>query len=109
WYTTEVGRQPWVVYGVMRTADAVSPHRAFEVGLTLLLFIVVYFILFGAGTVYMLRLIKRGPPAAPDYGPEGGPGEVRTPSRPLSAATEAGAGYTVSRQPARGQGDKHGY
>jgi len=88
WFTTEVGRQPWVVYGVMRTADAVSPHRAFEVGLTLVLFIVVYFVLFGAGTVYILRLIKRGPPETEIAGPEGGPGEQRTPSRPLSAATD---------------------
>ncbi|MFT0851761.1 cytochrome ubiquinol oxidase subunit I [Achromobacter sp. F4_2707] len=109
WYTTEVGRQPWVVYGVMRTADAVSPHQAFEVGLTLLLFVVVYFILFGAGTVYMLRLIKRGPAAAPDYGPEGGPGEPRTPSRPLSAATEADADDSAPRAQGRGQGDNHGY
>jgi len=95
WFTTEVGRQPWVVYGVMRTADAVSPHGAFEVGLTLALFVVVYFLLFGAGTVYMLHLIKRGPPPIDEAGPEGGPGEPRTPSRPLSAATgsdaEAGA------------------
>lgn len=95
WFTTEVGRQPWVVYGVMRTADAVSPHGAFEVGLTLALFVVVYFLLFGAGTVYMLHLIKRGPPPLDAAGPEGGPGELRTPSRPLSAATgsdvEAGA------------------
>ncbi|MFA7669982.1 MAG: cytochrome ubiquinol oxidase subunit I [Burkholderiaceae bacterium] len=89
WFTTEVGRQPWVVYGIMRTADAVSPHGAFEVGLTLVLFIVVYFLLFGAGTVYMLRLIKRGPPPMGEEGPEGGPGELRTPSRPLSAAAES--------------------
>lgn len=106
WYTTEVGRQPWVVYGIMRTADAVSPHRAFEVGLTLLLFIVVYFILFGAGTVYMLRLIKRGPSAV-DGGPEGGPGEARTPSRPLSAATHEDARDDVDHaphRPAQGKG-----
>ena len=88
WFTTEVGRQPWVVYGVMRTADAVSPHEAFEVGLTLILFIIVYFILFGAGTVYMLRLIKRGPSETGPVSPDGGPGEQRTPARPISAATD---------------------
>jgi len=104
WYTTEVGRQPWVVYGVMRTADAVSPHRAFEVGLTLLLFIVVYFFLFGAGTVYMLRLIKRGPSELLDGGPEGGPGEARTPARPMSAATEEDAGYLPPERAARAEG-----
>lgn len=90
WFTTETGRQPWVVYGVMRTADAVSPHDAFEVGLTLVMFIIVYFFVFGAGTVYMLRLIKRGPVALDDGGPEGGPGEQRTPARPISAAMEPG-------------------
>lgn len=90
WFTTEVGRQPWVVYGVMRTADAVSPHGAFEVGLTLILFIVVYFVIFGAGTVYMLRLIRRGPPVAQEGAPSGGPGEARTPARPLSAASDEG-------------------
>ena len=90
WFTTEVGRQPWVVYGVMRTADAVSPHGAFEVGLALILFIIVYFLLFGTGTLYILRLIRRGPPGAEDGAPSGGPGERRTPARPLSAAEEGG-------------------
>lgn len=88
WITTEVGRQPWLVYGVMRTADGVTPHGALEVGITLALFVVVYFVLFGAGIAYILRLIRVGP--KPDEGAtavEGGPGEIRTPSRPLSAAT----------------------
>ncbi|RTZ40948.1 cytochrome ubiquinol oxidase subunit I [Candidimonas sp. SYP-B2681] len=89
WFTTEVGRQPWVVYNVMRTADAVTPHGAFEVGLTLALFVIVYFILFGAGTVYILRLIRKGPMLHEDRtAPEGGPGEQHTPSRPLSAAPD---------------------
>lgn len=96
WFTTEVGRQPWVVYGVMRTADAVSPHGAFEVGLTLVLFIAVYFVLFGAGTVYMLRLIRRGPTELGESTPSGGPGEQRTPARPLSAAAESGEVSTDS-------------
>src|SRR3546814_557111 len=87
WYTTEIGRQPWIVYGVMRTADAVSPHGAFEVGLTLLLFVVVYFLVFGAGTIYMLRLIRKGPDEHEP--PPGGPGESRKPSRPTSDAGPA--------------------
>ena len=61
WITTEVGRQPWVVYGVMRTADAVSTHKAAPVALTLAIFVVVYFVVFGAGTMYGLRLIRKGP------------------------------------------------
>jgi len=87
WITTEVGRQPWVVYGVLRTADAVSPHSATTMGVTLALFVVAYLFVFGAGTFYLLRLIGKGPQAfAPLGAPEGGPGEGRTPMRPLSAA-----------------------
>ncbi|MNU03052.1 Cytochrome bd-II ubiquinol oxidase subunit 1 [compost metagenome] len=40
WYTTEIGRQPWVVYGLQRTADAVSPHGVPELALTLAIFVV---------------------------------------------------------------------
>lgn len=86
WYTTEIGRQPWIIHGLMRTADAVTPHSAAEVGLALVLFIVVYFILFGAGIVYILRLIRTGPQSHEPQ--EGGPGEPRTPARPISAADE---------------------
>lgn len=90
WYTTEIGRQPWIVHGLMRTADAASPqHSAAQVGFTLALFVVVYGIVFGAGTAYGLRIIAKGP--ASDEGGlplEGGPGEPRHPMRPLSAAQE---------------------
>lgn len=61
WYTTEIGRQPWVVYGVLRTADAVTPHTTSEVALTLGLFVVIYLALFGMGTLYVLRLVDIGP------------------------------------------------
>jgi cytochrome bd ubiquinol oxidase subunit I len=61
WYTTEIGRQPWVVYGVLRTADAVTPHTTGEMALTLGLFVVIYITLFGMGTLYVLRLVKVGP------------------------------------------------
>ncbi|MEP6557437.1 MAG: cytochrome ubiquinol oxidase subunit I [Burkholderiales bacterium] len=89
WITTEVGRQPWVVYGVMRTADAVSAHSATQLSITLSLFIVVYLVVFGAGTYYVLRLLAAGPTPVDTSGPtEGGPGEARTPSRPLSAAPD---------------------
>jgi cytochrome bd ubiquinol oxidase subunit I len=64
WVTTEVGRQPWVIYGVMRTADAVSAHDAAQVGFTLALFVVVYALVFGTGTVYLLRIIGKGPATA---------------------------------------------
>ncbi len=61
WFTTEIGRQPWIVYGVMRTADAVSHHPASSLAITLGLFIVVYFSVFGIGVAYILRLVRLGP------------------------------------------------
>lgn len=88
WFTTEVGRQPWVVYGLMRTKDAVSLHGAPEVGLTLVLFILIYCAVFGTGIAYLLRQIRVGP--VPDEGaaPEdGGPGREKHPMRPLSIVT----------------------
>jgi cytochrome d ubiquinol oxidase subunit I len=89
WITTEVGRQPWVVYGLMRTADAVSAHKAGPLALTLGLFVVVYLFVFGAGFAYVLRLVRGGPQHFDAvHPPTGGPGQGRTPSRPMSAATE---------------------
>ncbi|MBC7456130.1 MAG: cytochrome ubiquinol oxidase subunit I [Massilia sp.] len=90
WITTEVGRQPWVVYGLMRTSDAVSKHAAGPLALTLGLFIVIYVFVFGIGIAYVLRLVKTGPHHF-DAGHrgDGGPGEERTPSRPLSAAQQS--------------------
>ena len=61
WISAEVGRQPWVVYGVLRTADAVSPVSGGQVASSLLVFMIVYAIVFTAGTLYILRLAARGP------------------------------------------------
>lgn len=88
WFTTEIGRQPWTVYGVLRTADSVSAHGVTELGITLSLFVIVYFAVFGTGAAYVLRLIRKGP-VAREGEQHGGPGQERTPMRPLSAATEA--------------------
>ncbi len=88
WFTTEIGRQPWVVYGLMRTADASSNHSFAQMSITLVLFVVVYFVLFGAGLGYMMRLVRKGPKAYVEHVPQGGPGQKRTPARPLSAAVE---------------------
>ncbi|UXU73877.1 MULTISPECIES: cytochrome ubiquinol oxidase subunit I [unclassified Paracoccus (in: a-proteobacteria)] len=63
WITTEVGRQPWTVYGLLSTADSVAPIQTAAVASSLLAFIVVYFALFGAGTFYILRLMKKTPEA----------------------------------------------
>jgi cytochrome d ubiquinol oxidase subunit I len=61
WITTEVGRQPFTVYGLLRTADSAAPLEAPAVGASLIAFIVVYFAVFGAGTYYILRLMAHSP------------------------------------------------
>jgi len=81
WVTTEMGRQPFVVYGLMRTADAVSAVPGASVLTTLALFVGVYGGVFGAGVYYIARLIRTGPqeiaaePAATPARPLGVPGE----------------------------------
>ena len=71
WITTEVGRQPWLVYGLMRTAEGRSPIAAPAVAGSLAAFVVVYVLVFGAGIYYLLRLMAQTPqadepePAAP--------------------------------------------
>ena len=88
WFTTEIGRQPWTVYGLMRTADSVSAHGATEVGVTLILFILIYTAVFGTGIGYLLRLVRIGPQTGESHAPdEGGPGQERQPMRPLSVVT----------------------
>ncbi|HLA72612.1 MAG TPA: cytochrome ubiquinol oxidase subunit I, partial [Steroidobacteraceae bacterium] len=61
WMTTEIGRQPFTVYGLLRTADSASPLAAPAVGASLLAFIVVYFAVFGMGSWYLLKLMSRPP------------------------------------------------
>lgn len=58
WITTEVGRQPFTVYGLLRTSDSLAPVAAPAVAASLLAFIVVYFFVFGAGTFYLLRMMN---------------------------------------------------
>jgi len=85
WITTEVGRQPWVVYGVLRTADASSGHGVAPLAFSLALFVVSYLFVFGVGIAYVLRLVRKGPQAFENTrAPDGGPGQGRTPARPLS-------------------------
>jgi cytochrome bd ubiquinol oxidase subunit I len=66
WYTAEVGRQPWIIYGVMRTADAVTPHPPEQVLASLILFVVVYVVVFGAGVYYLIKILRRGPVPVPE-------------------------------------------
>jgi cytochrome d ubiquinol oxidase subunit I len=63
WITTEVGRQPYTVYGLLRTAESASPIDAAAVGASLVAFALVYFAVFGAGAFYMLRLMSKAPQA----------------------------------------------
>ena len=69
--TTEVGRQPWVIYGLLRTRDAVSPIATPGVTGSLIAFVIVYFTVFAAGAFYILRLMHAAPHAA-EPGPEEG-------------------------------------
>jgi cytochrome d ubiquinol oxidase subunit I len=72
WITTEVGRQPWVIHGLMRTADAASPLAAPAVAASLLAFVVVYFAVFGAGVLYIVKLMAK-PPSAHEAPPPNTP------------------------------------
>jgi cytochrome d ubiquinol oxidase subunit I len=66
WVTTEVGRQPFTVYGLLRTGESIAPVEAPAVAASLIAFVIVYFAVFGAGTLYLLRLMKQGPANADD-------------------------------------------
>ncbi|WP_019140743.1 cytochrome ubiquinol oxidase subunit I [Noviherbaspirillum massiliense] len=103
WTTTEVGRQPWVVYGLMRTRDAVTPSlTTTDVAISLLGYMVTYAIIFGAGFILLRRLVRIGPPV----GAEVEAHEVQAhPKRPLSAVTEHDD--TVDTPVVRGLGGRH--
>ena len=87
WFTTEIGRQPWVVYGLMRTADAATPHSVTQLTISLALFVITYFFVFGVGIAYMLRLVRKGPkPSEGDvFESDAKPPTDHKPARPLSA------------------------
>jgi len=72
WIVTEVGRQPFTIYGHLKTSDSAAPLQVEAVATSLTAFIVVYFLVFGAGTFYLFRLMKQPPEAGPrieDLGP----------------------------------------
>ncbi len=85
WIVTEQGWQPWLVHGILRTADALSPVPAASLATTLALFVLVYGIVFAAGIYYINRLINHGPTGAAAEPPTMG-----APARPFSAAHDAG-------------------
>jgi len=71
WITTEVGRQPYTVYGLLRTAESASPLDAPAVAVSLAIFALVYFLVFGAGIVFLLQLMGKTP-ASGETGPVSG-------------------------------------
>ena len=90
WFVSEVGRQPYIVYGIMRTAEAASPVAATNIALSLLAFIAAYTFVFGAGSYYILRLVAKGPVSSdPAYGSHG----VQSPPlvTDLGSETEGGS------------------
>lgn len=83
WMVTEVGRQPWVVQGVLKTRDAVSPITTGEVATSLTAYILVYSVVFTAGAIFILRLMAEGPVAALS---EPAPRQDRAPGSALAKA-----------------------
>jgi cytochrome d ubiquinol oxidase subunit I len=81
WFTAEVGRQPWVVYGLLRTRDAVTPSLTVtDVLVSLIGYIAVYAVLMSFGMRYIYKLLRAGPttPVAPPHD--------ATPKRPMALA-----------------------
>jgi len=96
WWTAEVGRQPWVVYGLLRTADAVTPSLATSTVLfSLACYVLVYAVLGGFGTYYIFKLLREGPTVAATAIPGA------TASRPMAFADDA-VSATGNQSPAAG-------
>jgi cytochrome d ubiquinol oxidase subunit I len=86
WFTAEIGRQPYIVYGQLRTADAHSPLTVTAVTTSLIAFLIAYAIIFGFGSYYLAKLLRKGPEPV-EEAIRGGDLE-RKPKRPLSAVAE---------------------
>ncbi|MDB5854379.1 MAG: cytochrome ubiquinol oxidase subunit [Herminiimonas sp.] len=80
WMVTEIGRQPWLAYGILRTADASSPISVATVAVSLGLFVLVYCVVFSMGVMYIAGMIRKGPDSSLTAMESG------VPNRPLSAA-----------------------
>ncbi len=79
WFVTEIGRQPYVVYGVLRTSEATSPVLGEHIFLSLLAFVGVYTFVFGAGLYYVFKLIRKGPKTQDPFDTYGGHGLKKPP------------------------------
>jgi cytochrome bd ubiquinol oxidase subunit I len=91
WVVTESGRQPWLVHGILRTADGISPVPAASIAGTLALFVFSYGIVFTMGIYYINRLIAKGPEGRAVEDSEG------LANRPLAAAADAASDATRGR------------
>jgi cytochrome bd ubiquinol oxidase subunit I len=90
WFTAEVGRQPWTVYGMLKTADAVSPNLTVGATLTsLIFFAIIYLLIFSFGTLFIYRTLKAGPSA-------GGAPSTTNAKRPLAMAGASPEAVTVA-------------
>ena len=89
WFTTEVGRQPWTVYGLLRTGDSVTPALTTGAALTsLVTFVVVYAFIYLFGTYYLVRLLRKGPQEPSLDQAQPAENDVPRPKRPLSVTDE---------------------
>ncbi len=95
WITTEVGRQPYTVYNLLRTADSASPLDAPAVAVSLIAFVVVYFAVFGAGTWYILRLMSHEPHIGEAGVKQGDTGAIRTAGIPPGPTQNPGEPRTL--------------
>ncbi len=102
WMTTEIGRQPWLAYQLLRTSDAVSPVPANSILVSLALFVLVYGVVFSAGIYYINRLIHKGPEPEVLTAPQ-----MPTARRPLSAAESGGFDSLGQTQPDSGQAGEY--
>ncbi len=84
WVTTEVGRQPWTAYGLLRTADSVTPSlTGWNVALSLAGYAIAYLIIYPSGLLVMAHLVRRGPSDIEQQAPIEG-GQPRSPTRPVA-------------------------
>lgn len=102
WFTAEIGRQPFVVYGLLRTADAVSPVTRGAVLGSLITFVVVYAFIFGFGSYYLAKLLRKGPEPLEEAvrGADFGDRADKKAKRPLSVPDEGLGGGPGRRAPA---------
>jgi len=83
WFTAEVGRQPWTVYGILRTADAVTPILTTNAAwISLLVYCGIYAVIGTFGVLFIFRMLRRGPGGAPALPP------IPFPRRPMSLASD---------------------